>query len=321
MTTAPLRIIFMGTPDFAAAILSALLTGPDQVVAVVSQPDRAKGRGKKVSPPPTKELAEAAGIPVLQPEKIKTEGFRNGLLSYQPDLIVVAAYGRILPQSLLELAPMGCINVHGSLLPGYRGAAPIQWAVIKGEPEVGVTIIQMDQGMDTGDMLLKAKIAVDSKETAGSLMEKLATLGGQTLLQAVKGLKEGTITPVPQDHSRATMAPMLKKDDGLIDWNKSAKEIECLIRGLDPWPSAFCFLQQNRLRLFSPEVVYMENAAQPGTVLHADRRGMLVACGRNALQIHELQPEGKKRMTVESFCCGHPIAPGTVFDPYVVQPL
>ncbi|MBU1567291.1 MAG: methionyl-tRNA formyltransferase [Proteobacteria bacterium] len=313
MTTASLRIVFMGTPDFAAANLQALLTGPDQVVAVVSQPDRAKGRGKKISPTPTKVVAEAAGIPVLQPTKIKTEEFRNGLLSYQPDLIVVAAYGRILPPSLLELAPMGCINVHGSLLPRYRGAAPIQWAIIKGETEFGVTIIQMDQGMDTGDMLLKAKITADPKETAGSLMEKLSILGGQTLLQAIKGLKEGSITPVPQDSSQATMAPMLKKEDGLIDWNRSAKEIECLIRGLDPWPSTFCYLQENRLRLFSPEVVYMESPAQPGTVIQADQRGMLVACGKNALQIGELQPDGKKRMTVESFCCGHPIPPGYIF--------
>jgi methionyl-tRNA formyltransferase len=321
MTVAPLRIIFMGTPDFAAANLSALLAGPDQVVAVVSQPDRAKGRGKKVSPSPTKVLAEEAGIPVLQPEKIKTEEFRNGLLSYQPDLIVVAAYGRILPPSLLELAPMGCINVHGSLLPKYRGAAPIQWAIIKGETEVGVTIIQMDQGMDTGNILLKAKITADPEETAGSLTVKLATLGGHTLLQAIKGLKEDSITPIPQDHSLATMAPMLKKDDGLIDWSRSAKEIECLVRGLDPWPSAFCFLLEQRLRLFSPEVVYLESIAQPGTVMHADRRGMLIACGRNALQIHELQPEGKKRMRVESFCCGHPIPPGTDFGRYTVQPL
>jgi len=165
--------------------------------------------------------------------------------------------------------------------------------------------------MDTGDMLLKAKISANPQETAGSLMEKLATLGGQALLQAIKGLKEGTIIPVPQDHNQATLAPMLKKDDGLIDWSRSAKELECLIRGLDPWPSAFCFLGGNRLRLFSPEVVYIDNAAQPGTVLQADRRGMLVACGKNALQIHELQPEGKKRMSVESFCCGHPISPGT----------
>ena len=312
MTTAPLRIIFMGTPDFAAANLQALLTGPDKVVAVVSQPDREKGRGKKVSPPPTKVLAEAAAIPVLQPEKIKTEEFRNGLQSYQPDLIVVAAYGRILPQSLLELASMGCINVHGSLLPKYRGAAPIQWAVINGEKEVGVTIIQMNQGMDTGDMLLKAKILTDPRETAGSLMGKLAVLGGQTLLQAIKGLKEGTLTPVPQDNSKATTAPMLKKDDGLINWNKSAIEIEWLVRGLDPWPSAFCFVNELRLRLFSPETVYMDSTAPPGTVLQADRRGLLVACGRNALRFEEIQPEGKKRMSIESFCCGHPLNPGIV---------
>jgi methionyl-tRNA formyltransferase len=302
----------MGTPDFAAANLKALVEGPDEVVAVVSQPDRAKGRGKKVSPTPTKVLAEAVGIPVLQPVKIKTEEYRNGLLSYQPDLIVVAAYGRILPPPLLELAPMGCINVHGSLLPRYRGAAPIQWAIIRGETEVGVTIIQMDQGMDTGDMLLKAKIQAEPEETAGSLMEKLATLGGQTLLKAINGLKEGSISPVPQDHSQATLAPMLHKDDGLIDWNKDALEIACLIRGLDPWPSAFCFLNSSRLRLFRPEVVYQASPAPPGTVIRADRQGMFVACGRHVLQIGELQPEGRKRMTVEAFLCGHPIPPGTL---------
>ncbi|MDK9705535.1 MAG: methionyl-tRNA formyltransferase [Desulforhopalus sp.] len=313
MTIEPLRIIFMGTPEFAAATLRALLTGPDQVVAVVSQPDRAKGRGKKVSPTPVKMVAEAAGIPVLQPEKIKTEEFRNGLQSYQPDLIVVAAYGRILPPSILQLAPMGCINVHGSLLPKYRGAAPIQWAVIRSESESGVTIIQMNEGMDTGDMLLKAKIAIDPRETAGSLMEKLAPLGGETLLKAIKGLKNGTIVPIPQDHSQATMAPMLNKDDGRIDWTKSAKEIESLIRGLDPWPSAFCFVGEHRLRLFCPEVVYRDNSSQPGTVLQADRRGILVACGKNALLIHELQPEGKKRMTAEAFCCGHSLDLGVVF--------
>lgn len=304
----------MGTPDFAAANLQALVEGPDEVVAVVSQPDRARGRGKKVSPTPTKVLAEAAGIPVLQPVKIKTEEYRNGLLSYQPDLIVVAAYGRILPPSLLELAPMGCINVHGSLLPRYRGAAPVQWAIIRGETEVGVTIIQMDQGMDTGDMLLKAKILADPEETAGSLMKKLAELGGQTLLKAIKGLKEGSISPVPQDHSQATLAPMLEKDDGLIDWNKEALEIACLIRGLDPWPSAFCFLNSCRLQLFRPEVVYQASTTPPGTVLRVDRQGMFVACGRHVLLIKELQPEGKKRMTVEAFLCGHAIPPGTLLS-------
>ena len=312
MSTQPLRIIFMGTPDFAAQTLKALIDGPDEVVAVVTQPDRAKGRGKKISPPPVKVVAETADIPVLQPTKIKTEEFYNGLVSYHPDLIVVTAYGRILPKSLLELAPLGCINVHGSLLPQYRGAAPIQWAVIKGDNEVGVTIIQMDEGMDTGDMLLKASILADHGETSGSLFDKLATLGSETLLRAIKGLQEGLIPPTPQDHSLATMAPMLKKTDGHIDWQKDAREIECLIRGLDPWPSAYCFLEGMRLRLFCPEVVHKESDSQPGTLLQADKRGMLIACGKNCLLVHEIQPEGKKRMAVEAFVCGKPPAIGTL---------
>lgn len=314
MSTEPLRIIFMGTPDFAAATLQALIDGPDEVVAVVTQPDKAKGRGKKVSPPSAKILAEAANIPVLQPTKIKTEEFRNGLLTYQPDLIVVTAYGRILPPSLLELAPMGCINVHGSLLPKYRGAAPIQWTVIQGEKEAGVTIIQMDEGMDTGDMLLAAKIETAPGETAGTLFNKLAALGSMTLLKAVKGVKEGTIIPVAQDHSLATVAPMLKKNDGLIDWSRDAEELECLIRGLDPWPSAFCFHNNKRLRIFSPEVVYKDTAAPPGSVLHGDKRGLLVACGKNGLLIKEIQPEGKKRMATQDFLRGNPFEPGILLS-------
>lgn len=312
MSKQPLRIIFMGTPDFAAATLKALIDGPDEVVALVTQPDRAKGRGKKLTPPPTKVLADSVGIPVLQPTKIKTEEFHNGLLTYRPDLIVVAAYGRILPKSLLELAPLGCINVHGSLLPQYRGAAPVQWSVLNGDKETGVTIIQMNEGMDTGDILLKAAITTAPDETAGSLLDKLAVLGSATLLQAIQGLKDGTLIPVAQDHDLATVAPMLKKDDGLIDWKKDAKEIECLIRGLDPWPTAFCFLNSKRLRLFNPEVLHKESDSPPGTVLQADKRGILVACGTNTLLIKEIQPEGKRRMAVESFLCGHPINAGTL---------
>lgn len=312
MSKQPLRIIFMGTPDFAAAILQTLIDGPDEVVALVTQPDRAKGRGKKLSPPPTKVLADSLGIPVLQPTKIKTEEFHNGLLTYRPDLIVVAAYGRILPKPILELAPMGCINVHGSLLPLYRGAAPIQWSVLNGEKETGVTIIQMNEGMDTGDILLKAVIETEPDETSGSLYEKLAVLGSETLLKAIRGLQDGTLIPVSQDHELATVAPMLKKDDGLVDWHKDAKILECLIRGLDPWPTAFCFLNSKRLRLFNPEVLHKESDAQPGTVLQADKRGIFVACGSNTLVIREIQPEGKKRMSVESFLCGHPIAAGTL---------
>jgi methionyl-tRNA formyltransferase len=312
MSKQPLRIIFMGTPDFAVATLKALIDGPDEVVALVTQPDRAKGRGKKLSPPPAKVLAEAADIPVLQPTKIKTEEFCNGLLTYRPDLIVVAAYGRILPKSILELAPLGCINVHGSLLPQYRGAAPIQWSVLNGDETTGVTIIQMNEGMDTGDILLKASIKTEPEETAGSLFDKLAVLGSETLLKAIKGLQDGTLIPVSQNHELATVAPMLKKDDGLIDWHKDAKNIECLIRGLDPWPTAYCLLNSKRVRLFRPEVLHKESDAQPGTVLQADKRGIFIACGNNTLVIKEIQPEGKKRMPVESFLCGHPIAAGTL---------
>jgi len=312
MSKQPLRIIFMGTPDFATLNLKALIDGPDDVVAVVTQPDRPKGRGKQLTPPPVKLLAESADIPVLQPSKIRTEEFLNGLLSYQPDLVVVTAYGRILPRSLLELAPMGCINVHGSLLPLHRGAAPIQWSVIKGDKEVGVTVIRMDEGMDTGDILLQDSIQAAPDETAGTLFEKLAHLGSDTLLKAIKGLKEGTVAGTPQDHSQATKAPMLKKTDGLIDWSKNARELESLIRGLDPWPYAFCFLDTKRLRLFKPEVVYKWNAAEPGSLLRADKRGLVIACGKDTLLIKEIQPEGKKRMTVEAFLCGCSLKPGTL---------
>lgn len=311
MSTQQLRIIFMGTPDFAATTLQALIDGPDEVVAVVTQPDRAKGRGKKLTPPPTKVIAEAAGIPVLQPTKIKTEEFRNGLLTYQPDLFVVAAYGRILPPSILNLAPLGCINVHGSLLPKYRGAAPIQWAVINREPKVGVTIIQMNEGMDTGDILLKSSIEPAKDETAGSLFVKLADLGSKTLLKAVKGLKEGTVIPIPQEHELATNAPMFTKNDGCISWDKDADELEGLIRGLDPWPTAFCFLNGKRLRLFNPEVVHKDSNLPPGNVVQVDKRGILVACGKNCLLVREIQPEGKKRMSVEAFLCGCDLPSGT----------
>jgi len=310
MTDTPLRILFMGTPDFAAATLQSLLDGPDTVVAVVTQPDRPKGRGKKLTPPPVKVLAEKAGIPVLQPTKIKTQEFRDECKSYNPDLVVVTAYGRILPPSLLELAPYGCINVHGSLLPAYRGAAPIQWAVINGERETGVTIMQMDEGMDTGDILCTAAIAVEENDTAGSLFAKLAELGGQTLLETLRLLKEGRLNATPQDDALATVAPMLKKEDGRIDWRKSAREIHCLIRGLDPWPSAYCYLDDKRLQLFSPEIHYQDVNTAPGTLLNADKRGLLIATGRDCLLVREVQPEGKKRMSVEAFLCGSPLEPG-----------
>lgn len=309
-----LRIIFMGTPDFAASNLEALLNGPDEIVAVITQPDKPKGRGKKLTPPPVKIAAEKAGVPVLQPTKIRTEEFRDQLATYQPDLMVVIAYGRILPKSLLDLPPLGCINLHGSILPRHRGAAPIQWAVIAGDKKVGVTIIQMDEGMDTGDMLLKSTITPSEEETAGSLFIKLASLGSSALLEAINGLKNGTLTPEPQEHSQATEAPMLKKDDGLVNWSKPANEIECLIRGLDPWPNAFSFLNGKRIKFFAPEVFHQESDQPPGTIIRAGKDGLLVAASENCVLIKEVQLEGKKRMPVEALLNGFSIKPGTLLQ-------
>ena len=307
------RIIFLGTPDFAVPVLKSLIASPDEVVAVVTQPDREKGRGKRLTPPPVKTAALAAGLHVLQPTKIKTQEFRDTLAAFRPDVIVVAAYGRILPPSILDLPPLGCINVHGSLLPKYRGAAPIQWAVINGETEVGVTIMRMDVGMDTGDILLPARLSVDADETSGSLFLKLADLGASTLIRAFNLLRQDKLPPVPQDHSQATPAPMLTKEHGLIDWNRPATELHCWIRGLDPWPTAYSYLKQKRFRLFAPEVIPCRSDATPGVLLRADREGLVIATGHNAILIREIQPEGGKRMTVDAYICGHPLRPGLCF--------
>ena len=313
MTDRTFRIIFMGTPDFATPALDKLIHGPDEIVAVVSQPDRKKGRGRKLAPPPVKILAEQHGLEVLQPTKIKTDEFVATLSSYDPDLIIVVAYGRILPKSILELPPLGCINVHGSLLPQHRGAAPIQWAVIKGDSKAGVTIMNMEEGMDTGDILLQTEIAVEDADTAGSLFARLSRLGGETLMQALDLLRQGRLAPTSQDHALSTMAPPLKKEDGCIDWSKSAHELHCLIRGLDPWPMAYSFLGKKRIRLFSPEVIYKDSDQPAGTILKSGRDGIMVATGENCLLIRELQPEGKKRMTAQAFLCGQPLNAGSRF--------
>ncbi|MDR3630454.1 MAG: methionyl-tRNA formyltransferase [Desulfocapsaceae bacterium] len=307
------RILFMGTPEFAVPVLKSLVAGPDEVVAVVTQPDREKGRGKRMSPPPVKTVALTAGIPVLQPARIKTQEFRDCLAGYRPDLAVVVAYGRILPPALLEIPPLGCLNVHGSLLPQYRGAAPIQWAVIKGETEVGVTVMRMDEGMDTGDILLPARLTAAPDETAGSLFAKLADLGAATLQQALDLLRRDALRPIPQDHSQASTAPMLSKEHGLMDWSRPAAELHCWIRGLDPWPTAYSFLAGKRFRFFAPEVVPAAPEAPPGTLLRADREGLLIATGCGSLLIREVQPEGGKRMKVEAYICGHPLQPGISF--------
>ncbi len=308
------RIIFMGTPDFAVPALQTLIDGPDEVVALVSQPDRPKGRGKKMAATPTKVVAERANIPVLQPTKIKTDDFLNTLRSYKPDLIVVAAYGRILPPSILNLPPLGCINIHGSLLPRHRGAAPIQWAILSGDTKAGVTIMQMDEGMDTGDMLFPASMDVEENETAGGLFTKLSHLGGEALLTAINLLRENNLPPIKQDHSLATEAPPLKKEDGCINWNQSAIEIHRQIRGMDPWPTAYSFLNGKRFRFFSPRLdKECSKESPPGTILAANKDGLLIATGEGTLCVQEIQPEGKKRMQVCAYLCGQTIETGQQF--------
>jgi methionyl-tRNA formyltransferase len=309
------RIIFMGTPDFAVPSLKALLDSNENVVCVITQPDRPKGRGRKLTPPPVKELALQSGLPVLQPEKIREEGFLARISEFNPDLIVLTAYGRILPGSLINLPSYGTINVHASLLPKYRGAAPIQWALINGETETGVTIMQMDEGLDTGDILLAEKLLISPDDTAGSLFSRLAELGGTALKKAMEQLRADKLTPIKQDDSLATLAPLLKKEDGLVEWSKSAEQISCLIRGLDPWPTTYTVMNGKRFRLFSPQVINQsdcqEKGPAPGTICRADHNGLVVCTGSGYLLVREVQPENSKRMTVDAYLRGHPLKPGT----------
>lgn len=306
-----LRIVFMGTPDFAVPSLQALIDGAHEVTAVVCQPDRQRGRGKVCSPPPVKVLAMAYGLPVLQPDSVRTDAFWTELRNLTPDLLVVTAYGKILPERLLGVPRLGAINVHGSLLPKYRGAAPIQWAVINGENETGITIMQMDAGMDTGAILLMVSTPIGLQETTGELFDRLARMGGATLGPAIEQLAKGQLTPQPQDHDLATTAPMLTKEMGHIDWTQPAQRLQCLIRGLDPWPSAYGFIDGKRHRFFHPEVVRVGAMDAPGVIRRADARGLLVATGEDCLLLREIQSEGRKRMDVAGWLRGAAVAPGT----------
>ena len=315
MDRQPFRIIFMGTPEFAVPTLESLIQGPDEIIAVVTQPDRPKGRSNKLVPPPVKLVAEKFSIDLYQQKAIRSAEFLTTLKSYDPDLIVVAAYGKILPESIIELPRHGCINVHGSLLPRHRGAAPIQWSIIKGDPEVGVTIMQMDKGMDTGAILMKAALTPDPDETSGTLFPKIARLGSHTLMDTLDMLAQGGLAMIDQDDKEATSAPMLRKEDGLINWSRSGHELHCLIRGLDPWPTAFSYLDGLKFQFFKPEVVHQRSTRRPGTLLRADREGLLVAAGDTCVLIKEIKVEGKRRMAVADFLNGWPLEPGIVFGP------
>lgn len=303
-----LRIVFMGSPDFAVPCLEALL-GRHEVVAVVTQPDKPAGRGLGLTPPAVKVRALAAGLPVLQPPSVRKPPFAEVLAPLQPDLAVVVAYGKILPAELLAVPRLGCVNVHGSLLPKYRGAAPIQWAVIHGERETGVTLMQMDAGMDTGDMLLTRSMPLDETITTGELYPKLAQLGAEVLVDGLERLIAGTLPRTPQDHARATMAPMLTKETGRVDFAAGARVVRDLVRGCDPWPTASTFVDGAPLKLFRAKIV--SGRGTPGVVLGADRDGLIVGCGDDAIAFAELQLPGKKRMPAQALLSGRPIPTGT----------
>ena len=306
------RIIFMGTPDYAVPTLKAIHHSPHHLDLVVTQPDRPRGRGRKVVPPPVKQTALDLGYQVIQPTKIRPPAFADSLKQRNPDLFVVVAYGRILPKSLLDVPRLGAVNVHASLLPKYRGAAPIQWAVINGEKETGITTIFMDEGMDTGDILATATEPIHPLDTAATLHDRLSQLGAQVLVHTLEQLADGTLKPAAQDHDRATFAPMLKKEDGRIAWHRTAGQIECFIRGVLPWPGAFTFYDKQRLKIYRAEAIAHSNDVAPGTVMDGFPDELRVAAGSGALLIHEVQGESGKRLPIADFLRGHPIDPGTI---------
>lgn len=315
---AELRIVFMGTAELACASLAGLARTPGfQVIGVVSQPDRPRGRDMKLHPTAVKALASELNLPVHQPEKARHESFVQILRELAPDLIVVAAYGQILPRTILDLPKYGCLNVHTSLLPKYRGAAPIQWAIIDGEPETGVTIMKMDVGLDTGDILTQVVTKITAEDNAAILHDRLATLGAELLVQTIPQYVSGSIQPRPQPAEGATYARKIEKEDGKLDWNQSAEVLFNRIRGFTPWPGAFTFLPNEAKRplLKILKVELATNASgQPGEVLASERGSILIACGNGALRVLELQREGGKRLTAAEFLIGYSLIIGSRFS-------
>lgn len=313
-----MRIVFMGTPDFAAEVLDSIVKAGHEVAGVVSQPDKPKGRGKAVQFTPVKEKAIENSIDVYQPVKVRDEQFVKLLTSLKPDIIVVVAFGQIIPKSILEMPRYGCINVHASLLPKYRGAAPIQWAVINGEEETGVTIMQMNEGLDTGDIMTKVSVKLDKQETGGSLFDKLMYEGAKLCVETLTKIENNEITKIPQDDSKATYTKKLDKTLGNIDFSMPAIEIERLIRGLNPWPSAYTKLDNKTLKIWQAEVyedrgdIEIADRKEAGTITAVTKTSIDVLTGSGILSIKELQLEGKKRMTAEAFLRGMKLETGTL---------
>lgn len=311
-----MKVIFMGTPEFSVGTLEALIEAGHEVALVVTQPDKPKGRGGKMQYTPVKEAALKHGIPVFQPKKVREPECVEELKQYNADIIVVIAFGQILPKEILEMTPYGCVNVHASLLPKYRGAAPIQWAVIDGEEVSGVTTMQMDEGLDTGDMLLKTEIRLDETETGGSLHDKLAAAGAELCVRTLKGLEEKTVVPEPQGESPTAYARMLDKKLGNIDWSRDAGAIERLVRGLNPWPSAYTNWDGKVMKIWEAkaEKREAETGGVPGTVISVEKDGFCVETGDGVLKVLALQIPGKKRMDADAFLRGYEIAVGTVLS-------
>ena len=306
-----MRIVFMGTPDFAVPSLQALLDNGYNVVGVFCQPDRPKGRGKKLTACPVKELALSAGIPVFQPERIKRAEGVQMLKSCAPDLCVTAAFGQLLSQEILDIPPLGTVNVHSSLLPKHRGSAPINWAIIKGDSVTGVTTMFTDIGMDTGDMLLRRETPIGDTENAGGLSDRLAVMGAELLVETLRALEAGTLVRTPQNPEKATYEPKMDKALGMIDWTKSAKEIDWLVRGTTPWPGAYTALGDGNMKVFEVRVCGNKTNAAPGTVLAADAKaGLVVACGDAQLELTQIQMPGAKRMAARDYLRGHGIETG-----------
>jgi len=309
-----MRVVFMGSPEFAVPCLRAL-AGAHEVALVVSQPDKPAGRGSQLTAPAVKVAALELGLPVIQPKSARTGELRDALAASGAELAVVVAYGKILPRAVLEALPRGCINVHASILPKYRGAAPVQWAVIHGEPETGVAIMQLDEGMDTGPVLLEKRITIDPHETSGELLARLAPIGAAALLEALTAIADGSSRAVPQDHAAATHAPMLQKTDGLVDFTQPAPAVAARIRGVDPWPGAQALHRAQIVKLFRATASSRPPGTEaPGTVIAIDDAGLHVVCGSDVAVIREIQAPGRKRLTAAQFAAGRGIAVGDILS-------
>jgi methionyl-tRNA formyltransferase len=307
-------IIFMGTPQFAVPALKALHENDKDIALVVTQPDRPKGRGRKLTPSPVKETAMNLGYSVVQPSSVRTAEFSNCIEKHTPDFIVVVAFGHIIPKNILTIPKIATINIHASLLPKYRGPAPIQWAIINEEKKTGVTTMLMDEGMDTGDILLSSELEIAPDDTSGTLHDRLADLGADLLIQTLNAFETGDINPIAQDHTRATYAPMLKKNDGRMNWKLPAESLEAFIRGMTPWPGAFTFHEKKRLKIFKAKTIVVDTEASPGTVIKSFPDELWISTGKDVLSIIEIQGESGKRLLIKDFLLGYKLGPSSKLE-------